>query len=52
MEAKGRLENKVDTTLHFGKAWNEHDYVTQETTLSSNTDEWHTYAESGPTEEP
>lgn len=44
MEAKGRLENKVDTTLHFGKAWNEHDYVTQETTLSSNTDEWHTYA--------
>lgn len=44
MEAKGRLENKVDTTLHFGKAWNAHDYVTQETTLSSNTDEWHTYA--------
>lgn len=44
MEAKGRLENKVDTTLHFGKAWNAHDYVTKETTLSSNTDEWHTYA--------
>lgn len=44
MEAKGRLENKVDTTLHFGKAWNAHDYVAQETTLSSNTDEWHTYA--------
>lgn len=44
MEAKGRLENKVDTTLHFGKAWDAHDYVTQETTLSSNTDEWHTYA--------
>lgn len=44
MEAKGRLENKVDTTLHFGKAWDAHDYVTEETTLSSNTDEWHTYA--------
>lgn len=44
MEAKGRLENKVDTTLHFGKAWDTHDYVTKETTLSSNTDEWHTYA--------
>lgn len=44
MEAKGRLENKVDTTLHFGKAWDAHDYVTKETTLSSNTDEWHTYA--------
>lgn len=44
MEAKGRLENKVDTTLHFSKAWNAHDYVTKETTLSSNTDEWHTYA--------
>lgn len=44
MEAKGRLENKVDTTLHFGKAWDAHDYVTQETTLSSNTDEWHIYA--------
>jgi len=44
MEAKGRLENKVDTTLHFGKAWGAHDCVTKETTLSSNTDEWHTYA--------
>ena len=44
MEAKGRLENKVDTTLHFGKAWDARDYVTKETTLSSNTDEWHTYA--------
>ena len=44
MEAKGRLYNKVDTTLHFGKAWDAHDYVTSEYTLSSNTDEWHTYA--------
>lgn len=44
MEAKGRLQNTVDTTLHFGKAWNAHDYVTSETTLSSNTDEWHVYA--------
>ena len=44
MEAKGRLANKVDTTLHFGKAWNEHEYKTAETTLKTNTDEWHTYA--------
>ena len=44
MEAKGRLGNKVDTTLHFGKAWDSHDYVTKETTLSSNTDDWHVYA--------
>ena len=44
MEAKGRLANKVDTTLHFGKAWNEHEYKTEETTLRSNTDQWHTYA--------
>ena len=44
MEAKGRLANKVDTTLHFGKAWDSHDYVGKETTLSSNTDQWHTYA--------
>lgn len=44
MEAKGRLGNVVDTTLHFGKAWDSHDYVSKATTLSSNTDEWHTYA--------
>lgn len=44
MEAKGRLNNKVDTTLHFGKAWDAHDSVSGVTTLSSNTDQWHTYA--------
>ena len=44
MEAKGSLYNIVDTTLHFGKAWNAHDYVSGATQLSSNTDQWHTYA--------
>lgn len=47
MEAKGSRYNKVDTTLHFGPyadgAWDSH-YITKETTLSSNTDQWHTYA--------
>lgn len=43
-EAKGRLANVVDTTLHFGGCDNAHDYQTQSTTLSSNTDQWHTYA--------
>ncbi|MDE6505384.1 MAG: family 16 glycosylhydrolase [Clostridia bacterium] len=44
MEAKGRLNNKVDTTIHFGGAWPDNQYLTHETTLSSNTDQWHTYA--------
>ena len=44
MEAKGRQLNRVDTTLHFGAAGNGHEYSTRSTTLSSNTDEWHTYA--------
>lgn len=44
MEAKGRLCDKVDTTLHFGNDWQSHDYATSETQLSSNTDQWHTYA--------
>ncbi len=43
MEAKGRLGNVVDTTLHFG-AEGGHDYAGKATTLSSDTDEWHTYA--------
>ena len=43
MEAKGRLYNKVDTTLHYGQAWNYHEYATFATTMPSNTDEWHTY---------
>ena len=47
MEAKGRLMNKVDTTLHFGPisadTW-QSKYVTAEKELLSNTDQWHTYA--------
>lgn len=47
MEAKGRLCNVVDTTLHFGPvsegAW-QSKYITNQKTLSSNTDQWHTYA--------
>lgn len=50
MEAKGRLLNKVDTTLHYGPIGTEgaaswtSKYNTSEFTLSSNTDQWHTYA--------
>ncbi len=44
MEAKGRLLNKVDTTIHFGGEWPNNTYLSHETTLNSNTDEWHTYA--------
>lgn len=44
MEAKGRLLNKVDTTIHFGGPWPDNRYLSSTTTLSSNTDEWHTYA--------
>lgn len=44
MEAKGRLNNKVDTTIHFGGPWPQNTYLTHETTLSSDIDEWHTYA--------
>lgn len=44
MEAKGRLLNVVDTTLHYGAAWNMHEYAGKATTLLSNIDEWHTYA--------
>ncbi|MCH5158951.1 MAG: family 16 glycosylhydrolase [Clostridiales bacterium] len=47
MEAKGSRYNKVDTTLHYGPisdgGW-QSQYNTTETTLSSNTDQWHTYA--------
>lgn len=43
MEAKGRLGNKVDTTAHFGKDWRVHDMAGKTTTLSSSTEEWHTY---------
>jgi len=47
MEARGRLNNIVDTTLHFGPVsadtW-QSKYITGQKTLSSNTDQWHTYA--------
>lgn len=47
MEAKGRLLNQIDTTLHYGPintdTWQSM-YTTKVTTLSSNTDQWHTYA--------
>lgn len=46
MEAKGRLLNKVDCTIHFGGPdWNIHDMAGKgDNVLSSNTDQWHTYA--------
>ncbi|MDE7168056.1 MAG: family 16 glycosylhydrolase [Clostridia bacterium] len=53
MEAKGRLGNIIDTTIHFGKLWPENQYITNTTTfgnptdgyaLSSATDNWHVYA--------
>ena len=43
MEAKGRLVNEVDTTLHFGEDWRNHDMAGKTTKLSSSTEEWHTY---------
>lgn len=43
MEAKGRLQNVVDTTLHFSQR-GVHAYRGTSYTLSSDTDEWHTYA--------
>lgn len=44
MEAKGRLKNVVDTTIHFGGYWPQNQYLSNSTALSSNTDGWHTYA--------
>lgn len=46
MEAKGRLQNEIDTTLHFGGPdWNNvHDMAGKSTKLSSSTEEWHSYA--------
>ena len=52
MEAKGRLLDKIDTTLHFGPrvegTWESH-YISNDKypggyQLSSPTDQWHTYA--------
>ncbi len=44
MEAKGRLNNVVDTTLHFGDNWPKAQRKGKSTTLASDIDKWHTYA--------
>lgn len=48
MEAKGRLQNVVDTTIHFGGrsgvTGEYNQYATSSYTMSTNTDVWHTYA--------
>lgn len=44
MEIKGRLRNKVDTTLHFGGGWGSNVHKGATTTLASDVDDWHTYA--------
>ena len=44
MEAKGRLGNVVDTTLHFGGGWPNNRYLGTSHTLTSSTEEWHVYA--------
>lgn len=43
MEAKGRLQNIVDTTLHFGGNWPNNTWLSESHVLSSSTEEWHTY---------
>lgn len=43
MEAKGRLQNVVDTTLHFGGGWPTNTYRTASYTMQTSTEEWHTY---------
>ena len=44
MEAKGRLQNVVDTTLHFGSYWPENAYLSSSYEMDSGTSEWHVYA--------
>lgn len=44
MEAKGRLKNSVDTTLHFGGNWPQNTYRTRATSMTTSTEEWHVYA--------
>ena len=45
MEAKGRLNNVTDHTIHFGSMWPANQYRTGNYTLTgSTTAEWHTYA--------
>lgn len=43
MEAKGRLQNVVDTTLHFGGGWPTNTYRGDSYTMQTSTEEWHTY---------
>lgn len=43
MEAKGRLQNVVDTTLHFGGGWPANKYRGDSYTMATSTEEWHTY---------
>lgn len=43
MEAKGRLQNVVDTTLHFGGGWPTNTYRGGSYTMQTTTEEWHTY---------
>lgn len=43
MEARGRLGNVVNSTLHYGGGWPKNKHKTHETTLSSSTEEWHIY---------
>ena len=43
MEAKGRLPNRIDTTLHFGN-YGSSTFQTSITSLKKPITEWHTYA--------
>lgn len=43
MEAKGRLKNVVDATLHYGNL-NTSTYKTTSYTMSETTEEWHVFA--------
>ena len=43
MEAKGRLQNVVDTTLHFGGGWPTNTYRGGSYPMATSTEEWHTY---------
>lgn len=44
MEAKGRLENIIDNTLHYGGGWPNNRYSGKSYTMETSTEEWHVYA--------
>jgi len=44
MEAKGRLSNVIDNTLHFGGGWPNHKYKGNSSTMETNTEAWHVYS--------